>query len=257
MRATAPPAHYFVRYSIMRDKREVKHLWCRRGEEVQGMNMLRYALTVTVLMLAMTACFISRAVADIDERFDVPVLDSPVLGAQDALVTIIEFVDYECPHCSTVGPTIHSLVRNYVKDVRLVIKFYPYKYRDNARISSQAAIAAWLQGPELFERMHVLMLMSSPRLERSDLFHYAREAGLDMDRFAQDFDSERVQRIIERDMGVGLKFDLFNTPTFLFNGRLVVGNRPYESFEEILKEELEAARQRAAAAGAAKGEPSR
>ena len=116
---------------------------------------------------------------------------------------------------------------------------YPYRYRDFSHNAAEAAFAARDQGK--FWQMHALMLKNSPHLNRESLIRMAGECGLDVARFTRDLDSMKHKDIIERDKQLAFDLDLYNTPSFFFNGRMVLGNRPYESFEAVLKEEIDAA----------------
>lgn len=120
----------------------------------------------------------------------------------------------------------------------MVVKFYPYKYRDFARISAEAALAAADQGK--FWEMHHLLLKKSPELDRERLFAYAKELGLDMGLFTKAMDSHKHSSIIDRDLKLALDLDLYNTPTFFINGRKVMGNVPYEYLKKVVDEELNA-----------------
>jgi len=126
----------------------------------------------------------------------------------------------------------------YEGKVRLVIKTYPYKYRDFAHMAAEAALAAWDQGR--FEEMHSILLKNSPKLERTNLILYAKELGLDMDRFIRDLDGMKHRDHIERDKKLALELDLYNTPSFFINGRRVLGNVPYEYFKKVIEEEMDA-----------------
>jgi protein-disulfide isomerase len=138
------------------------------------------------------------------------------------------------------GPAVERILKDYGNKVRLVIKFYPYKYRDFARISAEAALAASDQGK--FWEMHRLLLKKSPKLDRASLIGYAKEIGLDADKFREALDKRKNDKIIERDVNLALSLDLFNTPTFFINGRRVIGNVPYEYLKQIVVEELNAAK---------------
>ena len=127
-------------------------------------------------------------------------------------------------------------MREYPGKIRLVIKHYPYKYRHHARIAAEAALAAREQGK--FWKMHDIMLKNSPKLDRESLLDYARELGLDMRRFKGDLDNMRHLKLIEQDHALAISLDVYNTPTFLFNGRMVIGNRPYAYMKKVLEEEL-------------------
>jgi len=119
-----------------------------------------------------------------------------------------------------------------------VVKTYPYKYRDFAHIAAKAALSAWEQGK--FEAMHKLLLERSPRLDRDSLMGYAREIGLDMDKFTADLNGMKHLKHIERDKKLAADLDLYNTPSFFINGRRLLGNVPYDYFKKIIEEELDA-----------------
>jgi len=130
-------------------------------------------------------------------------------------------------------------VNEYSDKVRFVVKMYPYRYRHFARMAAEAALAAGDQGK--FWEMHEKLLAESPKLDRDSLLQYARELGLDMKQFTKALDSKKHDALIDRDLKLAEEMDLYNTPTFFFNGRKVIGNRPYENLKEILLEELDAA----------------
>ncbi|MCL4477251.1 MAG: thioredoxin domain-containing protein [Nitrospirae bacterium] len=128
----------------------------------------------------------------------------------------------------------------YKGKVRLVIKNYPYKYRDYSHIAAEASLAARDQGK--FWEMHDLLLKKSPQLDRASLIGYAKELGLDVKRFTESLDAMKHSTSIEKDKKLAVDMDLYNTPTFFINGRKVIGNRPYEYFQKIMEEELRSAK---------------
>jgi len=124
----------------------------------------------------------------------------------------------------------------YKEKIRLVIKNYPYKYRDYSHIAAEAALAAMDQGK--FCEMHRLLLKKSPQLDRKSIVGYAKEIGLDIRKFTDALDTMKHSKLIERDKKLAVDMDLYNTPTFFINGRKVVGNRSYEYLKKIVDEEL-------------------
>ncbi|MBK5094363.1 MAG: thioredoxin domain-containing protein [Deltaproteobacteria bacterium] len=128
------------------------------------------------------------------------------------------------------------MLKEYSGKVRLVIKHYPYRYRDFAFISAEAALAARDQGK--FREMHNMLNEHSPDLDRDSLLRYARELSLDMGRFTRDLDTMRHKKEIDRDVKLAEELDLYNTPTFYINGIRLQGNRPFEQFQEIIDREL-------------------
>ena len=128
------------------------------------------------------------------------------------------------------------MLEAYPDKIRLVIKNYPYKYRDFARISARASLAARDQGK--YWAMHDLLIARSPKLDRNSLIGYAAEMGLDVAAFTAAIDDDRYDAEIDRDIKLAESLDLYNTPTFYINGRQVIGERPFEYFKKILDEEL-------------------
>jgi protein-disulfide isomerase len=124
----------------------------------------------------------------------------------------------------------------YKGKIRLVIKNYPYKYRDYSHIAAEAALAAMDQGK--FCEMHRLLLKKSPQLDRNSIVGYAKEIGLDIKKFTDALDTMKHSKLIERDKKLAVDMDLYNTPTFFINGRKVMGNRSYEYLKKIVDEEL-------------------
>ena len=138
------------------------------------------------------------------------------------------------------GPTVRKIMDVYKGKIRLVIKNYPYKYRDYARIAAEASLAAREQGK--YWEMHDLLIKRSPKLDRASLLAYAKELGLDVPKFTASLDGQKHKAEIDRDLKLAESLDLYNTPTFYINGRQVIGERPFEYFKKIIDEELRAAR---------------
>lgn len=138
------------------------------------------------------------------------------------------------------GPVVKKVLEAYKGKVRLVIKNYPYKYRDHSRIAAEASLAAREQGK--YWEMHDLLIKRSPRLDRQSLIGYAKELGLDVARFTASIDGQKYKAEIDRDLKLAQDLDLFNTPTFYINGRQVIGERPFEYLKKIIDEELKNAK---------------
>jgi len=131
---------------------------------------------------------------------------------------------------------VKQVLETYPGKIRLVIKNYPYKYRDFARLAAEASLAARDQGK--YWEMHDILITRSPKLDRDSLIAYAGELGLDVGRFTDSIDNERHKGEIDRDLKLAESLDLYNTPTFYINGRQVIGERPFEYFRKMLDEEL-------------------
>ena len=137
------------------------------------------------------------------------------------------------------GPVVKKIMETYAGKIRLVVKNYPYIYRDYSHIAAEASLAARDQGK--YWEMHDLLIKRSPKLDRVSLVAYAKELGLDEKKFAETLDNHKHYKEIERDKKLAVDMDLYNTPTFFINGRKVVGDRPFEYFKKIIDEELRGA----------------
>ncbi len=129
-------------------------------------------------------------------------------------------------------------MEDYKGKVKLVLKMYPYHYRDFSHMAAEAALSAWDQG--YLEEMHNMMLEKSPRLDKSSLIQYASKIGLEPKRFRGELETMKHMKLIERDTRLALDMDLYSTPAFFINGKKHLGNRPYEYFKKVVDDELKA-----------------
>lgn len=139
-----------------------------------------------------------------------------------------------------VSSTLRKIMTNYDGKVRLVIKNVPYGYRQYSVASALAALAAGDQGK--YWEMHDLLFARWPQLDPESLVRYARELGLDLERFKQSMDSKSHKDAIERDLKLGDELHVYATPTLFINGRKFVGEMRYREFEKIIEEELKNAK---------------
>ena len=126
-------------------------------------------------------------------------------------------------------------MREYAGQLRLVIKHYPYRYRDYSSLAAQASEAARVQGK--FWEIHDLML-TRKQLDRDSLLGYARELELDVPRFKRELDNKTYLPRVEADFALARKLNFYQTPTFVINGRMLVGERPIEMFRSLIDQAL-------------------
>lgn len=161
--------------------------------------------------------------------------ESPVRGAPMGRLTVVEFSDFECPHCAMAHPFLERLVEEHDAEVRVVFKNYPLDGHAHARQAARAAYAAQRQGK--FWQMHDQLFANQTHLEPADLERYAEAIGLDMERFRADLASEEAERRIVEDRAQGARLGVNGTPTLFVNGRMYMG--PVEEIGTYVREELE------------------
>jgi protein-disulfide isomerase len=173
--------------------------------------------------------------------YKVPVGDAPVKGSADALVTIVEFSDFQCPFCSRVEGTMKQVVETYGKDVRVAFKQNPLPFHNNAAIAAEASLAAHDQGK--FWEMHEKLFANQNALEREKLEGYAKDLGLNASKFKDSLDSNKHKATIEADQKLARDLGASGTPSFFVNGRSLRGAQPFDAFKTLIDEELAKAKQ--------------
>jgi protein-disulfide isomerase len=176
-----------------------------------------------------------RARYDSAAQVPIAVGDSPVRGAPMAPITVVEFSDFECPHCAHAHPILEQLVREHDGDVRVVYKNYPLEGHVHAREAARAAIAAQHQGK--FWEMHDRLFDNQEHLEQADIERYATELGLDMARFHADLEDEVTEARVAADRALGTQLGVQGTPTLFVNGRPYL--EPIESLSTYVQEEVD------------------
>lgn len=178
-------------------------------------------------------------------RFRVPVTDSqPAKGPADALVTIVEYSEFQCPFCKRVLPTTSRILNEYRGRVRIVWRNNPLPFHQNALPASILAMEAFEQGgSEKFWQMHDILFENQQALGRADLERYAQQAGLDMAQVRAALDNEEHKDEIEADQALATQIGARGTPNFFINGIQLTGAQPFERFKEVIDRELANAQQ--------------
>lgn len=167
---------------------------------------------------------------------------SPEMGAPDAVVTIVEWADFECSACRVAYPLFDELVKRFEGQVRLVFKNYPLPIHPHGELAARAGIAAQNQGK--FWEMHHVLFENQERLEQVDLERYAKQVGLDAPKYRVDFTAKETTERIEKDKKQADELGLDGTPMIFINGRKVpleALTNLYEDLEDWIKLDIELA----------------
>jgi protein-disulfide isomerase len=158
----------------------------------------------------------------------------------DAPVTLVEYGDLECPFCGQAEPVVRELLADF-GDVRYVWRHLPLNdVHPMAQQAAEATEAAAEQGA--FWDLHDVLLRHQDALRLPDLIRYARELGLDTDRFGEDMRKHTGRARIAEDVDGADLSGVSGTPTFFVNGR-----RHYGAYDiATLSKAVRAARARAA-----------
>jgi len=171
--------------------------------------------------------------------YKVPVGASPVRGSATALVTIVEFSDYQCPYCARVEPTLKQLGEKYGSRLRFVWKDQPLAFHKRAMPAAVLAREARAQKGEAgFWQAHDALFESREKLEDDDLAALAKTLGLDNYRLKTALSIGKFKTEIDADVALAEKLGANGVPAFFINGRRMSGAQPIEKFTKIIDEEL-------------------
>ena len=164
----------------------------------------------------------SEVIVDLADPVD-PERDH-IRGPAQASVTLVEYGDFECPFCGQAEPVVRALLTD-VGDLRYVWRHLPLSdVHPHAQLAAEASEAAAAQGA--FWQMHDLLLDHQDKLAAKDLIGYARQLGLDVDRFTDELRTHAWRDRIAADVESADLSGVAGTPSFFVNGHRQPG--PYD-----------------------------
>jgi protein-disulfide isomerase len=166
----------------------------------------------------------------------VDVKDAPMRGEPHAPVALVEFSDFQCPHCKHLQPALERILDEYRGQVRLYFKNYPIgRAHPDAALAAAAALAAGRQGK--FWQFHDRLWAGDQEHEELPVLEkHARDLKLDLKKWKADLENAKEQ--VARDHAEGEKLDVAATPTLFINGRKYNGPPAYEDIKDWIEEEL-------------------
>jgi protein-disulfide isomerase len=173
-------------------------------------------------------------------RFDIEVFeDDPVLGPEDAPITIFEFSDFECPYCQRHNLEVFNrIMEAYEGQIRYVYKDFPLTaIHPNALPAAAAALCAHEQNA--FWEFHDYLFSMALGLSEEAYMQYAEDLNLDMDDFTDCVEEGRYEESVQADIDFASSLGVSSTPTFFINGIIVIGAQDFEYFVQIIDGELE------------------
>jgi protein-disulfide isomerase len=140
-----------------------------------------------------------------------------ILGPPGAPVTLVEYGDYECPHCGRAYPIVEAVRAQMGANLRFAFRHFPVTtVHPHAEQAAEAAEAAGVQGA--FWPMHGMLFGNQQRLRTPDLHTYAEALGLDTGRFDAELLAGVHTPRVREDFMSGVRSGVNGTPTFFING---------------------------------------
>ncbi|MGH9683459.1 MAG: thioredoxin domain-containing protein [Candidatus Acidiferrales bacterium] len=166
---------------------------------------------------------------------------NPSKGPADARVTVVEFSDFECPHCRELFEIMQSVEREFPQ-VRFVYEDFPLvQIHPWAETAAIAARCAYMQSPAAFPKMRASIFENQDVISAENvwdkLLGYATQAGLAADAFKACMSSPDAKKAVDADHANGIAVGVNSTPTVYVNGRPIVGGDK-ATIERFIKFEL-------------------
>jgi protein-disulfide isomerase len=144
---------------------------------------------------------------------------APRIGNDDAPIRLVEFFDYQCPHCQAFAPMLEAVAHANQGKVVEYFMMFPLSKHQDSNSAAQAALAAAQLGK--FPEMHKLLFARSPQHSKSAVMGYAKELGLDGAKFEAAYNAAETQ--VSHDLAEGDAVKVNATPTLFFNDRRYEG----------------------------------
>lgn len=179
-----------------------------------------------------------------DTEDDLAVLQVPVSGRDhsqgpsDAATTLVEYGDYECPHCGRAYPIVKEIQRRLGDRLRFIFRNFPLsESHPHAQHAAEAAEAAGAQ--QRFWQMHDRLFEHQHALGDGRLVEYAESVGIDAQRVERELASGVHRARVREDFLGGVRSGVNGTPTFFIDGIRYDGSWDPDSLTAALRARLD------------------
>ena len=168
---------------------------------------------------------------------EIDISGAPVLGPHDAPVTIIVFMDYQCPYCARLMPVLKQVLQKYPSRVKVAYKQYPLKMHKAALSAAAASLVAARKGR--FHDLHDVLMEDYKNLTDEIILDKASDLGFVRETFRKEMDSPDIMTLIQKDMQDGKRAGVSGIPSVFINGKRLK-NRSLAGFQQMIDREMTA-----------------
>jgi protein-disulfide isomerase len=172
-------------------------------------------------------------------------LGAPARGADEPLITVVEFANFQCPYCAKVHETLEKLHAELGSRVRFEYRQHPFEFHKWSMTAAEASMVAHEQGKfwAFADALYAQVRGSSgikwdEATGRARVDEVARSLGLDMKAYQQAMSDHRHRARIDQDLELAKSIGNNATPTFYINGRRLSGAQPIERFRAAFDKEF-------------------
>ena len=160
-----------------------------------------------------------------------------VQGPPDGIVTLVEYGDYQCPHCGAAFPIVKQIQKAFVKNLRFAFRHFPLSnVHEYAFLAAIAAEAAGRQ--QKFWEMHDMIFERQSLLNEYAFLEFAKEVGLKIPVFKMDLQDPKLSEKVEADFESGVRSGVNGTPSFFINGNKHDGPFDYATLASAVQEKM-------------------
>lgn len=152
--------------------------------------------------------------------------NAPVMGNPDGDVTVVEFMDYNCPYCRQAHPEVARLLEED-SNVRVVLREWPI-LSEGSVFAARAALAARKQ--DLYAEMHEALMSLQQPADEISVLRVAGELGLDLEQLQRDMDDPAIDEHIATSNRLVSALGFSGTPSFVIGDTLLPG---FVSYDEL------------------------
>jgi protein-disulfide isomerase len=152
--------------------------------------------------------------------------DDHYLGPADAPVVLVQYGDFECPHCARAHAAVRTALAELGEEVRFIFRSFPLiEKHSHAQAAAEAAESVAAHGGnDAYWDMHDILFANQDALEPDDLLSYAESLGVDHTAVANDLSTGVMAARVREDLDGGLRSGVNGTPAFFVNGRRFTGD---------------------------------
>ncbi len=155
-------------------------------------------------------------------------------GSANAKITLVEYGDYECPHCGRAYPVVKKIQETMGDRLRFVFRNFPLtQAHPNALHAAEASEIAAPQGK--YWEMHDILFENQTALDDESLTNYAEQIGLDVEKFTENLENDTFEEKVREDFMGGVESGVNGTPTFFINGVRYNDAVDYETLLGVLE----------------------
>lgn len=156
----------------------------------------------------------------------------PVMGPEDAPVTLVEFFDYRCGYCRRVAPEVKVVAEE--ENVRVVFKEFPI-LGPESMTAARVSLATWDVAPEAYPDLHDALMSVPGQLTEDRIYTVVEEQGLDVERIRDAASDPTVEERIEANMRLAEAMGVRGTPAFVVGDEIIPGAVGRDRLREAIR----------------------